>query len=46
LSLRIRFTRYRKSFVGLPVNELHVFILEHLPPSRVSAPDLHIIGLT
>jgi hypothetical protein len=25
---------------------LTLFILEDLPPSRVGAPDLHVVGLT
>jgi hypothetical protein len=35
-----------KSLVALPVDELTVLISENLPPSRVSAPDLHVIGLS
>jgi hypothetical protein len=31
-------------FAALPVDELVVFILENLEPSRVSAPDLHVVG--
>jgi hypothetical protein len=29
-----------------PVDELILFVLEELEPSRVSAPDLHVVGLT
>jgi hypothetical protein len=32
-----------KSLVALPVDELVVLISENLPPSRVSAPDLHVV---
>jgi len=36
---------YIKAFVGLlEVAEVLIIILEHLPPSRVSAPDLHSVG--
>jgi hypothetical protein len=35
-----------EDLVGLPVDELILLILENLPPSRVSAPDLHVIGST
>jgi hypothetical protein len=28
------------------IDELFVLILEHLVPSRVSAPDLHVVGST
>jgi hypothetical protein len=35
-----------KDLVALPVDELVVLISEYLEPSRVSAPDLHVIGLT
>jgi hypothetical protein len=30
----------------LPVDELVVLILENLPPSRVCAPDSHLIGFS
>ena len=33
-----------KDLAALPVDELAVLILENLEPSRVGAPDLHIIG--
>jgi hypothetical protein len=33
-----------KDFAALPVDELVVLILEDLPPSRVGAPDLHVVG--
>jgi hypothetical protein len=32
-----------KDLVVLPVDKLLVLILEDLPPSRVSAPDLHVV---
>jgi hypothetical protein len=35
-----------KNLVVIPVHELAVLILEDLPPSRVSAPDLHVVGFT
>jgi hypothetical protein len=35
-----------EDFAVVPVDELVVLILEDLPPSRVGAPDLHVIGLT
>jgi hypothetical protein len=35
-----------KYFTVLPVDELAVLILEHLEPSGVSAPDLHVVGST
>jgi hypothetical protein len=35
-----------KDLAGLPVDELVILILEHLPPAGVGAPDLHVIGLT
>jgi hypothetical protein len=35
-----------KNLVVIPVHELAVLILENLPPSRVSAPDLHVVGFT
>ena len=33
-----------KAFVVLPVDEVLVLIGEDLPPSRVSAPDLHVVS--
>jgi hypothetical protein len=33
-------------FTVLQVDELFVFILEDLEPSRVGAPDLHVVGLS
>jgi hypothetical protein len=33
-----------KSLAALPVDELVVLILEYLEPSRVCAPDLHVVG--
>jgi hypothetical protein len=35
-----------KDLVVVPVDELAVLILEHLEPSWVGAPDLHVIGST
>jgi hypothetical protein len=35
-----------KYFTVLPINELATLVLENLEPSRVSAPDLHVVGLT
>ena len=35
-----------KDLAVLPVDELLVLILEDLPPSRVGAPDLHVVGST
>jgi hypothetical protein len=35
-----------KDLSTLPIDELTLFILEDLPPSRVGAPDLHVVGLT
>jgi hypothetical protein len=35
-----------KHFTVVPVDELVTLILEDLPPSRVSAPDLHVVGST
>jgi len=32
-----------KNLAVLPVDELFVLILEDLPPSRVGAPDLHVV---
>jgi len=34
---------YIKNFLVLPVDELTILILENLPPTRVSAPDLHVL---
>jgi hypothetical protein len=33
-----------KDFASLPVDKLVGLILEDLPPSRVGAPDLHVVG--
>jgi hypothetical protein len=33
-----------KGFAVLPIDELVILILENLEPSRVSAPDLHVIS--
>jgi hypothetical protein len=33
-----------KGLSALPVDELAVLVLEYLPPSRVGAPDLHVVG--
>jgi hypothetical protein len=33
-----------KDLVILPVDELFILILEDLPPSRVSAPDLKVVS--
>jgi hypothetical protein len=35
-----------KDLVVIPVDELAVLILEHLEPSGVGAPDLHVVGST
>jgi hypothetical protein len=35
-----------KDLVIRPVDELVVLILEDLEPSRVGAPDLHVVGLS
>jgi hypothetical protein len=35
-----------KDLIVAPVDKLVVLKLEDLPPSRVSAPDLHVIGFT
>jgi hypothetical protein len=35
-----------KYLVVTPVDKLAVLILEYLPPSRVGAPDLHVVGFT
>jgi hypothetical protein len=35
-----------KNFTILPIDELAVLVLEYLEPSGVSAPDLHVVGLT
>jgi hypothetical protein len=34
-----------EAFLVLPVDEMFISIGEDLPPSRVSAPDLHVVGL-
>jgi hypothetical protein len=39
-------TKHIKHLAALPVDELFFLILENLEPSRVSAPDLHIVGST
>jgi hypothetical protein len=33
-----------KYLTVLPVDELVILVLEYLEPSRVSAPDLHVVG--
>jgi hypothetical protein len=35
-----------KAFLVLPVDEVFISIGEDLPPSRVGAPDLHVVGLS
>jgi hypothetical protein len=35
-----------KHLVVIPVDELAILILENLPPTRVSAPDLHVLCST
>lgn len=35
-----------KDLVVLPVDELFTLVLEDLPPSGVSTPDLHVVGST
>jgi hypothetical protein len=37
---------YTKDLIVSPVDELVLFILEHLEPSRVGAPDLHLVCST
>jgi hypothetical protein len=46
LSFSILSTCDIKYFTTLPIDELAVLILEYLEPSGVSAPDLHVVGLT
>jgi hypothetical protein len=46
LSLLICTSSYIKDLVVRPIEELILFILEDLEPSRVSAPDLHVVGST
>jgi hypothetical protein len=45
LSFNIFSTFDIENFAALPVDELILLILENLEPSRVGAPDLHIVGL-
>jgi hypothetical protein len=33
-----------KYLTVLPVDELVILVLEYLEPSRISAPDLHVVG--
>jgi hypothetical protein len=41
------FTTYNiKYFIVSPIDELTLLVLEYLEPSRVSAPDLHVVGFT
>jgi hypothetical protein len=35
-----------KAFLVLPVDKVLILIGEDLPPSRVGAPDLHVVSLT
>jgi len=35
---------YIKNLVVLNVDELFTLVLEDLPPSTISAPDLHVVG--
>jgi hypothetical protein len=46
LAFNIFSSSYIKYLTVLPVDELILFKLEELEPSRVSAPDLHVVGLT
>jgi hypothetical protein len=46
LSFSILGTCDIKYFTVLPIDELAVLVLEDLEPSRVSAPDLHVVGST
>jgi hypothetical protein len=46
LSFNILSSSDIKYFTVLPIDELAVLILEYLEPSRVSAPDLHVVGST
>jgi hypothetical protein len=39
-------TFHIKYLVALPIDELAVLVSEHLEPSRVGAPDLHVVGST
>jgi hypothetical protein len=46
LSFSILGTCDIKYFTALPIDELAVLVLKYLEPSGVSAPDLHVVGLT
>jgi len=44
MSFFILVSFYLENLFALPVDELLTFILEDLEPSRVGAPDLHVVG--
>jgi hypothetical protein len=46
LAFNVFSSSYIKYLIVIPVDELTVLILENLEPSRVSAPDLHVVGST
>jgi hypothetical protein len=46
LTFLVLWSSYIKNLVICPVNELTLFKFEDLEPSRVSAPDLHVVGFT
>jgi hypothetical protein len=46
LAFNVFSSSYIKYFTILPIDELIFLILEHLEPSRVGAPDLHVVGST
>jgi hypothetical protein len=46
LSFNILTSSDIKYFTVLPIDELAVLVLEHLEPSGVSAPDLHVVCST
>jgi hypothetical protein len=35
-----------KALLVVPVDEMFILVGEDLPPSRVGAPDLHVVGST
>jgi hypothetical protein len=46
LSFSISCRSVKNSFILLEVDELRSRVFEKLPPSRVSTPDLHVIGFS
>jgi hypothetical protein len=46
LAFNVFSSSYIKYFTVLPIDELIFLILEYLEPSRVGAPDLHVVGST